>query len=466
MRFAKRAATLGVGMGRVIALLLVLAAFATAPASAGASWFPHPADASWTYEWSDSVYSPTPTKEKITVKERRGTSFLLEWTTGDLGNPDDAPCCRGSVAFQEASYGLINQVPPGWESDAPPPHFPKLCAVVSPCGNSLSSTLYMLIWGTQAPLLAEPLVRGTTWAATGGFDGTVASTSRYVGRESVTVPAFPQPVPAAKIRTEITQAGALGDPYGSGIRTVWWVWGVGPVKISFEHSGGADAPVGTAMLLETNQTPLFPPADANYFPMDKGKKFRYRWTNTKHMKRPSVQLFTVEETANRSARLNAAHVSGPIRVAGAYGFALRTDGLTNLFALTQAASLAKFPPLGPRALPRDQRRHFFTPFDLMTYGMNPILTGYPATGDSWTAKRPSRDFSVFGVTGTTRVLGVQRVRVPAGGFSALAVRSTLKQPGFPFGSGTRTSYFAHGKGLVKLVFKHGDGSTSVVQLLR
>jgi len=81
-------------------------------------------------------------------------------------------------------------------------------------------------------------------------------------------------------------------------------------------------------------------------------------------------------------------------------------------------------------------------------------------------KRPSRDFSVFGVTGTTRILGVQRVRVPAGRFSALAVRSTLKQQGFPFGSGTRTSYFAHGKGLVKLVFKHGDGSTSVVQLLR
>jgi hypothetical protein len=46
------------------------------------------------------------------------------------------------------------------------------------------------------------------------------------------------------------------------------------------------------------------------------------------------------------------------------------------------------------------------------------------------------------------------------------VRSVLKQPGFPFGSGTRTCWFAPGRGLVKLVFQHGDGSVSTVTLLR
>ena len=34
------------------------------------------------------------------------------------------------------------------------------------------------------------------------------------------------------------------------------------------------------------------------------------------------------------------------------------------------------------------------------------------------------------------------------------------------GSGTRTSYFVSGRGLVKLVFRHKDRSTSVVELLR
>ena len=45
------------------------------------------------------------------------------------------------------------------------------------------------------------------------------------------------------------------------------------------------------------------------------------------------------------------------------------------------------------------------------------------------------DRLVFGVTGNTTVIGVQTVRVPAGTFRALAVRSVLTQPGHRFGSG-------------------------------
>jgi hypothetical protein len=73
---------------------------------------------------------------------------------------------------------------------------------------------------------------------------------------------------------------------------------------------------------------------------------------------------------------------------------------------------------------------------------------------------------VYGVNGTTRVVGVQKVTVPAGTFQALVVTSALTQPGFPFGSGTRTMWFAPDKGLVKLVFRHADRSVSIVELLR
>ena len=48
------------------------------------------------------------------------------------------------------------------------------------------------------------------------------------------MPAFPGGVDAAKVESDVTQAGALGDPFGSGVRTVWWVYGVGPVKILFQ----------------------------------------------------------------------------------------------------------------------------------------------------------------------------------------------------------------------------------------
>jgi len=56
--------------------------------------------------------------------------------------------------------------------------------------------------------------------------------------------------------------------------------------------------------------------------------------------------------------------------------------------------------------------------------------------------------------------------VPAGTFEALVVRSTLAQEGFRYGSGTRTMWFAPGKGLVKLLFVHSDKSVSTVELLK
>jgi hypothetical protein len=451
-------------MGRGGFCALVLAICAIAPASAQAdSWYPHAADATWTYQWTDTDYNPVTTNEKVTVKEQKGKTFSLNWTTQDLGNPTDAVQSLGTMAFQETTAGLINT---DWQSSPPPPAFPVLCAAIANCGNSVASVLYQLIWGSRAPVLIDPLLKGSSWSSTGGANGDVTSSSDYVGRESIKIPAFPMPVLAAKVRTDITQAGAIGDPYGSGVRTVWWVYNVGPVKIEFQHAGGTDAPVTTAVLASTNQVPSATPPDVDYFPLVKGTTHRYRWTNPKHLKTPSIQTITVSQTANNSARVDVKHVSGPIRVAASYGFALRSDGLSNIWAASQATSLAKFPPLGPSFLAPKRRRHFFTPLDLMIYGMNPILEGYPQAGQTWSAVNPSRDYSVFGVTGTTTVLGLRRVKVPAGRFTAMAIRSVLKQPGFAFGSGTRTSYFVAGKGLVKLVFNHGDRSTSTVELLK
>jgi hypothetical protein len=447
---------------RIALLATLVAALAVAPAASANSWLPHPADATWTYEWTNSLYNPTPTKEKVTVREVKGRAFTLTWTTVDQGNPADAPISIGNVAFQETTAGLVNT---DWSSTPPPPGFPILCPALAGCNNSLAATYYHLIWGSRAPMLAEPLLQGTRWTSTGGGSGEVASSSDYVGTEEISVPAFPTPVTAAKVRTEISHAGALGDPFGSGVRTVWWVYGVGPVRVVVEHAGG-DAPITVSNLVSTNQTPVAAPPDTSYFPLVRGQKLRYRWTNSKHMKRASVQELTVDEVVNGSARFTARHISGPIRVAAAYGFTTRTDGVASLWATSQSASLAKFPPLGPRALPADRRRRFRTPFDLMIYGFNPIIPAYPVAASSWAAKVPSRDFSVFGVRGSTTILGTQRVKVRAGTFTALAVRSRMTQPGFRFGSGTRTSWFAPGKGLVKLVFRHGDGSVSTVELVR
>ena len=102
----------------------------------------------------------------------------------------------------------------------------------------------------------------------------------------------------------------------------------------------------------------------------------------------------------------------------------------------------------------------------MLYGFNPIIPAYAIPGETWGSTVPSRDFSVFGVTGSTKVLGLRTVKAGGKTYQALAVQSKLTQKGFRFGSGTRTSYFVADKGLVKLVFSHGDGSVSTVQLVR
>lgn len=451
------------GRGGLLSLVAAVLAVTLAGAARADSWWPHPENAVWVYQWTDSVYNTTPTKEKVTVKEQKGNAWVLSWTTRGQGNPAGSLLGFGDMAFQETTAGIINT---NWASNPPPTDFPILCPQIGGCNNSLASTMYYFIWGSRSPVLAAPLLKGTRWQAAGGARNDVSSSSSYEGTEIVTVPAFPDGVLAAKVRTEVTQAGALGDPYGSGVRTVWWVFGVGPVKMAFQHAGGSDASVTTSELQKTNLTKQEAPPDANYFPLRKGAKMKYRWTNPRYLKQPSVQEVTIDEVVNSSARFTFKRISGPIRVAGSYGFSTRTDGITNIWGLSKAATAIKFPALGPKSLPADKRRHFFTPFDLMNFGFNPLLTAYPAPGQTWRSKNPSRDFSTYGVNGSAKVIGIRKVKVPAGTFDALVVRATLSQPGFRFGTGTRTSYFAAGKGLVKLIFRHGDGSVSTVVLLK
>lgn len=439
-------------------------AVAVFPAAASAaSWLPHPEDATWTYQWSDSIYSGATTNETYTVKEQKGRSFTLAWTTAEQGNSPEAVASAGTVSYQETQSGLVNT---DWASTPPPAEFPILCPQAGSCNNSLAGTHYLLIWGSRGPVLAEPLLAGTSWNATGGAGNDVASASRYLGTEKVSVPAFPEPVAAAKVVADVAQVGAIGDPYGSGVRTVWWVYGVGPVKIRFDHAGGANAATTVSVLTKTSLTPLPPPPDANYFPLVEGDKLTYRWTNSKHLRRPSVQRFTVDQVANGSARFSVEHVRGPIRVAGAYAFTSRSDGVTTIGGSTQAASRAGFPRLGPRGASRKERNHFFTPFDLMAFGLNPIVTAYPEKGDRWRSRKGSHSYRIFGVHGHTKVMGERTIKVPAGRFRTVKLRSKLWQPGFRFGSGRRDMWFAPGKGLVKLVFKHKDGSTSRVVLVR
>jgi hypothetical protein len=434
---------------------LLLPASALAADDLADQWLPRSDGAEWLYEWSNSDYSATPRQELYRIQSRAGTAFRIRWEEQGVNDTPSA----GTMDFQETDAGLANLT---YQSSQPPPQFPVLCVTPSDCGNSVAGAFYMLVWGSRSRTLAEPLLKGTRWNALGGASNDVASASRYIGHEKLVVPAFPRGVEAARVDSDITQAGAIGDPFGSGVRTVWWVRGVGPVKIVMRHRGGATS---QAALVRTSLTPRPMPSDESYLPLNRGTRMVYRWRNNRHMSRWSRQQFDVAEVLNASARVDVKHLSGPINVAGGYSFATRLSGISQLQAQTKVATRAKFPPLGPRSVPSADRRRFFTPFDFMTYGFSPVLPAYPRTGETWRSSRDTPDWKYFGVTGASTVIGNRRVKTPAGRFDAVVVRSTLRQRGFPFGSGTRTMWFAAGKGLVKLTFRHGDGSVSTVERL-
>ncbi|HET9104537.1 MAG TPA: hypothetical protein VFN55_14370 [Solirubrobacteraceae bacterium] len=447
--------------------MALLAGAILAPSALADDFLPHPDGGQWTYRWSDDKYNPNGTTETVAVDttDPATCGWQLKWS-GDIQIPIgsgsgggtspvlDQPD-TGTICFQDQGYGLVNT---NWSGSSPPIDEPPLCpssTASGACANSLGSVMYNVIWGTRTPTLTEPLVQGTSWNATGGGDGSVTSTNTYLGQQTITEPAYPHGITAWVVRSQIALAGTPGDDYGSGTRTIWWVPGVGPVRLVFDHVDGS---VTQADLWATNLTPDPPRSDVNYFPLRSGLSATYRWTNPRYLKRPEIERLSIPAAVSQSARVSVKSVSGPMRAAGDYVFSLRLDGLRNTYASNAAVSLAKWPKLG-------SGRRFFTPVDLMIYGFNPVLGPYAIPGQTWFSGN-ARDRSVYGVTGATKVIGLRWVTVPAGRFYALEVQSVLSQKGHPFGSGLRTMWFAPNRGLVKLVFHHRDGSTSTVVMLR
>ena len=82
------------------------------------------------------------------------------------------------------------------------------------------------------------------------------------------------------------------------------MYGVGPVKFTFQHEGGAGAQLTSGELLSTNLPAKAPPSDANYFPLIAGANGKFRWTNARYFKQPVVQSYKVDQAANDSPTAN------------------------------------------------------------------------------------------------------------------------------------------------------------------
>ena len=299
---------------------------------------------------TNTVYNPTPTNENGHGQGApSGHAFTLAWTTKDRGTRRTRLEHRHGLApGDEPRRRRITD----WSPPPPPANFPILCASTDSCGEQpRSSTLLQHHLGQPRPGPRRAAHRGATWTATGGATNDVAATSTYVGHgEGDGARRSRAPSLRAKVAASITQAGALGDPYGSGVRTIWWVYGVGPVKIEFQHAGGSSAPVTTSVLQTTNLKAKPLPPRPDYFPLEKGRK-------------GDVQLDereAPEEAAGREVRRRPGRerlralqrqAACPGRSAAPAPTASRTrpDGVTSISGdRRRRPSLAKFPPLGPK----------------------------------------------------------------------------------------------------------------------
>ena len=219
----------------------------------------------------------------------------------------DAVTSIGAVAFQETTAGLVNT---DWSSTPPPSAFPILCAVVAGCNNSLASTYYNVIWGTRAPVLAAPLLKGTSWAKHRRRPGRRGEhvrlrrhRARRGARRSPTASERRRCAPRSRrpARSAI-RTGAASGPSGGCTASA-------RSRSSFQHTGGGAA-VATSVLVNTNQTAKAPPPDGRYFPLVRGAKARYSWTNTKHLKKPSR---AGGDHGSRRERLRALLGQAPVR---------------------------------------------------------------------------------------------------------------------------------------------------------
>src|SRR5438309_2355712 len=83
--------------------------------------------------------------------QQSGPGFTLAWADSGERPPGangQVSCGSNSdlgvMSFNDSSEGLINT---NWNSCPPPSNMPLLCPGASGCANSLSSTLYDVIWG-------------------------------------------------------------------------------------------------------------------------------------------------------------------------------------------------------------------------------------------------------------------------------------------------------------------------------
>ena len=250
-------------------------------------------------QWTDSVYNDVTDEGEGDGEGQSGSSFTLAWTTVGQDNAADAPTASAPSPSRRRTSGLINT---DWSTNPPPTRFPILCAQIGGCNNSLASTYYNSSGAAVRRCSRSRCSRARSWTSTGGAQNDVRARTTMSAPRRSPCPRSRRPSPRAKVRTRDHAGRRARRPVRE--RRAHDLVGLRrrSREDRFRARGRLGAPVTTAVLRRTNQTPKPPPADTNYFPLEAGAEGDVPVDEHEHLKKPSCEAFTSTRSSNGTAR--------------------------------------------------------------------------------------------------------------------------------------------------------------------
>ena len=391
-------------------LLAVLLSLAFASPAAAESWLPHPGGRHVDLRVDGQRLQPDADEGEGDGQGATGELLHARLDDEEEGNPRT----RSSASATSRSWRRppASSTPTG-RATRRRPSFPVLCAARRAAATASPARTTTSSGARGARRSRRRSLDGASGRAPAARGNDIDELSRLRRPEQVTVPAFGQPVQAAKVRTR-DHAGRRARRSLRQRRPHRLVGlGCRPVKVVFEHAGGANAPVTTAR----------PPRDEPDAEARAGRRELLPARQGRHHDVPLDELAPPQEAVGpaghgrevgeRSAQLAVKSVSGPDQGRGRLRLHLPCRRAHEHLARRQLGVARELPAARPEgAAAATSAGASSTPFDLMNFGFNPSLRAYPRPAQSWEGRVSGRDFAVYGVTGTPRS-GRPTVKVPA-----------------------------------------------------
>lgn len=183
----------------------------------------------------------------------------------------------------------------------------------------------------------------------------------------------------------------------------------------------------------------------DYFPIELQQTWRYRWWNSTYEKRDIIDHVTMLGISDGKSLMYFVSTH-PYSHSGSFWFSHKADGVYLENAQTIGGS--NFP------VPLYYAYHF------LAAGTDKLIQYPVALGAHWNGISKCDGAEI---AGAHTLENYATISVPAGTFETIHIHSTIQASSNTI-TGVRDMWFANHVGLVKLIYAHGDGSITTIEL--